>query len=57
MKWLLCIVFPPLGVLAGGGTGLDFGLNFVLCFLGVVPGMLHALYVCNKYDKKDQENI
>ncbi|HTO16714.1 MAG TPA: YqaE/Pmp3 family membrane protein [Edaphocola sp.] len=51
MKWILCIVFPPLGVIAGGGSGLDFGLNFVLCFLGVIPGMLHALYICNKYEK------
>jgi len=44
VRYLLCFVFPPLAVLACGRPFLAV-LNFFLCLLLVVPGVLHALLV------------
>ena len=48
MKILACIfafLLPPLGVLLGNGSAVDFLLNVLLTLLGWLPGVLHAFYV------------
>lgn len=52
MMYLLAIVFPPLAVLFCGKP-VQFLLNLLLCFLGWVPGMIHAILVVA--DQKAQE--
>ena len=42
---ILCLFFPPLGVLLKCGVGMELVLNIVLTFFFWIPGVLHALYV------------
>ena len=48
MLYLLSIIFPPIAVLM---TGRPFAalLNFFLCLLGWIPGVIHALLVVNEH--------
>ncbi len=48
LKYLLCFILPPLGVLVGGGTFGEFLLNFILSLFFMVPGIIHACYICYK---------
>eukprot|EP01032_Pedospumella_encystans_P011212 gene11212-13052_t len=45
---LLCsVIFPPLGVFAKRGCGLDLAINILLTILGYFPGLIHAtIIVC-----------
>lgn len=52
MMYLLAIVLPPIAVLFCGKP-VQFLLNLLLCFLGWVPGMIHAILVVA--DQKAQE--
>ena len=47
---VLAIILPPLAVFLKNGNKIngEFWLNIVLCILGGVPGVLHALYVVLK---------
>lgn len=45
---LCCILFPPLGVIIGGGTIVDLIINIVLTVAFWFPGFLHSLYVVLK---------
>ena len=42
---LATIFIPPLGVAAKHGLGGTFLLNLVLRLLGIIPGIIHGLYV------------
>jgi len=42
---ILAFIFPPLGVLASGGSFNALVLNIILTVLFYVPGLIHALYV------------
>ncbi len=43
---ILCFFIPPLAVyLKKGRVDNDFWINVVLTILGVIPGLLHGLYV------------
>ncbi len=44
MLYLIAILLPPLAVLLCGKP-FQFLLNLLLCFLGWVPGMIHAILV------------
>ncbi len=46
LQVIAALFIPPLAVYMKKGT-IDsaFWINIVLCFLGGVPGVLHALYV------------
>lgn len=46
---ILSLLIPPLAVyMKKGEIDSAFWLNIVLCFLGYLPGVLHALYVVLK---------
>ncbi|GJD29339.1 hypothetical protein PMNALOAF_0572 [Methylobacterium adhaesivum] len=45
VRILLAIFLPPLAVLVTAGIGLQFLLNILLTVLGIVPGMIHALWI------------
>lgn len=48
MWYLIAIILPPIAVIwAGKGFG-GFIFNIILCFLGVIPGLIHALLVVKK---------
>ena len=42
---ILAFIFPPLGVLFGNGTTMDFVINLILTLCFWLPGLIHALYV------------
>ena len=48
MLYLLAIIFPPVAVLM---TGRPFAavLNFFLCILFWIPGIIHAMFVVNEH--------
>ncbi|KAK0721702.1 hypothetical protein B0T26DRAFT_700077 [Lasiosphaeria miniovina] len=47
---LLAILFPPLAVWVKRGIcSGDSVINVLLCFLGYVPGLIHAWYIIAKY--------
>lgn len=50
MKIILAILIPPLAVLLCGRP-LAALINFFLCFLGFIPGIIHAIYVVNQSDQ------
>lgn len=45
---LLAIFLPPVAVAVKRGLGVDLIINIVLCILGVLPGVVHALWVVLK---------
>ncbi len=42
---LASIFLPPVGVALKHGVGGTLLLNIVLTLLGIIPGIIHALYV------------
>lgn len=49
------IFFPPLGVWAVAGCGMDIFINICLTILGYFPGHIHAFYLeYVYYDRKQQ---
>ncbi|KAL2110265.1 hypothetical protein VUR80DRAFT_1417 [Thermomyces stellatus] len=52
---VLTFFFPPIGVFAVAGCGMDLIINVILTILGFVPGVFHAFYVLYVYyDRRDQ---
>ena len=45
MKTLLSILIPPVGVAMKGGSAGQIILNIILCLIGYIPGIIHALIV------------
>lgn len=45
VKIILAIFLPPVAAFLQVGLGLHFWLNIVLTCLGVLPGMIHALWL------------
>jgi uncharacterized membrane protein YqaE (UPF0057 family) len=58
MLYVLAILLPPIAVLVCGKP-FQFLLNIVLCLLGWVPGIIHALLVVHdrNADKRTQRII
>ncbi|WP_082524165.1 YqaE/Pmp3 family membrane protein [Methylobacterium sp. Leaf399] len=50
IRILLAIFLPPVAVLITTGIGLQFFLNIVLTILGIIPGMVHALWIIMRKD-------
>jgi len=42
---ILAIILPPVAVFLQKGAGKDLVINIVLCLLGFIPGVLHALWL------------
>lgn len=46
---VMSIFLPPVAVcLAGAGLGGHFWLNILLCLLGWIPGVIHAIWYIYK---------
>lgn len=45
IRIILAIFLPPIAVLVTAGIGIQFFLNILLTILGVIPGMIHALWI------------
>ncbi len=45
IRIILAIFLPPIAVLVTAGIGVQFFLNILLTILGIVPGMIHALWI------------
>ncbi len=43
-KILAAVFIPPLGVYLESGLGKRFKINIILTLLGVVPGVIHAIW-------------
>ncbi len=58
MRYLIALIIPPLAVLLCGKPGQAV-LNFFLCLLFLVPGVIHALLVVNNYysDKRTDKIV
>lgn len=44
LKILISVIFPPLGVLISRGFSKSFWLNIPLTLMGVIPGVIHAIW-------------
>lgn len=42
---LCCLICPPIAVAMAMGCGKHVCINLLMCLLGFVPGVLHAIYV------------
>ena len=58
MRYLLAILIPPVAVLSCGKPVTAL-LNFLLCLLLWVPGVIHAIVVVNGYkaDRRHKQMI
>ncbi|TWU08498.1 YqaE/Pmp3 family membrane protein [Stieleria varia] len=45
IRLLIAFLLPPVSVYMQFGIGKHFWINCLLTLLGVVPGILHAVYV------------
>jgi len=52
LRIVLAIFLPPLAVFLTVGLVLHFWINILLTILGVIPGMIHALWVIVKKKEK-----
>ena len=48
IKVVAAIILPPLGVFLEVGLKKHFWINILLTLLGILPGIIHALYVIVK---------
>ncbi|CAG81097.2 hypothetical protein B0I72DRAFT_119091 [Yarrowia lipolytica] len=49
LKIIVAIFLPPVGVFMERGCTADLLINVLLCCLGYIPGIIHALYIIFKY--------
>lgn len=54
VKFLLAIFFPPLSVLLHTGVGMQLLINIVLTIIGVIPGIIHALWLLTTHNATTQ---
>ncbi|KAG6021554.1 hypothetical protein E4U41_002459 [Claviceps citrina] len=52
---IITIFFPPLGVWAVAGCGIDLFINICLTILGYFPGHIHAFYIEYVYYDRREE--
>jgi uncharacterized membrane protein YqaE (UPF0057 family) len=48
LKIILAIILPPVAAFLQVGIGIHFWVNILLTILGVVPGMIHAVWLVAK---------
>ena len=54
MRYILAILLPPLAVIIYNFGFFRLILNLILTFFGIIPGVLHALYVVSKAKEKNR---
>lgn len=45
VKLILAVFLPPVAAFLQVGLTKHFWINIVLCFLGFVPGLVHAMWL------------
>ena len=45
---ILAIFLPPIAVAVNNGVGKDLIINIVLCLLGFIPGVIHAVWLVTR---------
>ncbi|MGJ8656097.1 MAG: YqaE/Pmp3 family membrane protein [Akkermansiaceae bacterium] len=45
---VLSVLVPPIAVFINKGMGKDLLINIILCLLGYIPGIIHALLINTK---------
>ncbi len=48
LKIICAIFFPPVAAFIQVGFGKHFWINIVLTILGVIPGIVHAVWIIAK---------
>jgi len=51
LKIVCAIIFPPVAAFLQVGFGKHFWLNIVLTILGIIPGIVHAVWIVAKRKK------
>ncbi len=52
LRILFAVILPPLGVFLTVGIRGAFWLNILLTLLGYLPGIIHAIWIIAKQDRK-----
>ena len=52
VRVILAILLPPLGVFLKVGLGLHFWLNILLTIFGYIPGLVHAIWIIARDDRR-----
>ncbi|MCX7927376.1 MAG: YqaE/Pmp3 family membrane protein [Candidatus Omnitrophica bacterium] len=52
VKVIFAIFLPPVAAFMQVGVSVHFWVNIILCILGFVPGMVHALWLVLTDQKK-----
>ncbi len=52
LRIIIAILLPPLGVFMQERLSKHFWLNVLLTLLGYIPGIIHAVYVILKYERR-----
>ena len=55
IQLLTCIFLPPLGVFLITGISTALIINILLSLLGLIPGIIHALWIFSK--QSEQVNV
>ena len=55
IQLLACIFLPPLGVFLITGISTALIINILLSLLGLIPGIIHALWIFSK--QSEQVNV
>ena len=55
IQLIACILVPPLGVFLTVGVSTALVINILLTLLGLVPGIIHALWIFSK--QTEQANV
>ncbi|SDP53934.1 YqaE/Pmp3 family membrane protein [Desulforhopalus singaporensis] len=48
IKIICALLFPPVAAFLQVGLGMHFWLNILFTILGVIPGMIHAIWLIVK---------
>ena len=52
VRVILAILLPPLGVFLKVGLGLHFWLNILLTIFGYIPGLVHAIWIIARDNRR-----
>ena len=53
LQLIACILLPPLGVFLTVGVSSALVINILLTVLGVIPGIIHAIWIYSKQAEKE----
>lgn len=58
-RYVLGVLLPPVGIFLTYGFSVTLLINVLLCFLGWIPGIIHAVWAIAKHDElaQNQEEV